>query len=238
MDTNGNITINNTEDIISFLLINKDEKYKDFTSSLIPSVDKNSVIGVRTPILRALAKSLKDTHVMYDYLSTLPHRYLEENHLHGFLIENVRDFSQTLKLTQEFLTYIDNWATCDTLRPKVFKKDLDTLYKHIKVWLKSKHTYTVRFAVGLLNSFYLESAFKEEHLSLVSSIKSDEYYINMMIAWYFATALAKQYDTTIIYIENKVLPKWTHNKAISKACESLRIDNDTKAYLRTLKIKP
>ncbi len=236
---NKNITdLNNVEDILTFLLSSKDEKYKDFTSSLIPTVDKSTVIGVRTPLLRTLAKELTNTELMHLYLNTLPHKYLEENHLHGFLIENVRDFSTALKLTEKFLPYIDNWATCDACRPKVFKKDLDTLYVHIKKWLKSKDTYTVRYAVGLLNSFYLDAAFKEEHLSLVSGIKSDEYYIKMMIAWYFATALTKQYNTAIIYIENKVLPKWTHNKAISKACDSLRIDKDTKAYLRTFRIKP
>ncbi|MBQ4128667.1 MAG: DNA alkylation repair protein [Ruminococcus sp.] len=226
-----------TRDITEYLNKNKDEKYRDFTSALIPNIDKDSIIGVRTPKVRSLAKVLKNSELSYSYLNELPHRYLEENHLHGFLIELEKDFAKALNLTTGFLPYIDNWATCDTVRPKVFKKHLALLYPHIKEWLKSDHTYTVRYAIGLLNSFYLDDAFTDEHLKLVSNIKSDEYYINMMIAWYFATALYKQYDKTAPYIENKLLDKWTHNKAIQKACESLRIDSSTKSYLRTLKIR-
>ncbi len=230
-------TINDKNDILPFLRSVSDEKYRDFTKKLIPNISEEKILGVRTPILRSLAKSLKDTDISGDYLCTLPHTYLEENHLHGFLIENERDFKEAVEKLELFLPHIDNWATCDCVRPKVLKKDLPNLYEHIKRWVKSDHTYTVRYAVGLLNSFYLDSAFEPEHLRLVSNIKSDEYYINMMIAWYFATALTKQYDDTILYIEGKTLAKWTHNKAIQKAIESFRIDDSTKAYLRTLKIK-
>ena len=219
------------------MLQNKDDVYRDFTANLTPSVDKNKIIGVRTPVLRALAKELRGTKVADEYLLQLPHTYLEENHLHGFLIEQIKDFNDALYMTERFLPYIDNWATCDTMRPKVFKKHPDAVYDKIKLWLKSDKTYTVRYAIGLLNSFYLDDNFKEEQMSLVSGINSDEYYINMMIAWYFATALCKQKDTAIKYIEQQKLPEWVHNKAITKARESLRIDKDLKCYLNTLKIK-
>lgn len=229
--------INDKNDILAYLQSVSDKKYKDFTKKLIPNISEERILGVRTPILRSLAKSLKDTELSKDYLSTLPHTYLEENHLHGFLIENERDFREAVEKLEAFLPHIDNWATCDCVRPKVLKKDLPALYEHIKRWINSENTYTVRYAIGLLNSFYLDSAFDKSHLSLVSKIKSDEYYINMMIAWYFATALTKQYESTIPYIESKALPNWVHNKTIQKAIESYRIDENTKNYLRTLKIK-
>lgn len=237
MNKQTNTFINQQEDILQFLLSNQDDKYREFTSSLIPTVDKSNIIGVRTPIIRKLAKALKDTDMATKYLSALPHQYLEQNHLHGFLIENVRDFDLALSYIYDFLPYIDNWATCDTVRPKVFKTNTDKLYEHICKWLKSNDTYTVRYAIGLLHSFYLDEHFEAGHLRLVSSIDSEQYYVNMMIAWYFATALSKQYDTAITYIENRILNKWTHNKTIQKACESYRIDSNVKAYLRTLKIK-
>lgn len=226
-----------TEDITVYLQSRKDDSYKDFTAKLIPTIDKNRIIGVRTPLVRALAKKIKGSEVSYDYLSLLPHKYLEENHLHGFLIELERDFEKALQLTESFLPFIDNWATCDCVRPKVFKKHLSELYPCLCKWIKSSHTYTVRYAIGLLLSFYLDENFSDEHLKLVSSVKSDEYYVKMMVAWYFATALAKQYNSTLPYIENKTLDKWTHNKTITKACESYRVENSHKAYLRTLKIK-
>ncbi len=224
-------------DITQFLKENKDDKYRDFTSSLIPSISKDHIIGVRTPVIRALAKSIKGTSVALGFLNNPEHYYLEEKHLHGFLIEYEKDFEKALCLLREFLPHIDNWSTCDCVRPKIFKTEPDTLYEQIKLCLQSDHTYTVRYGIGLLNSFYLDDNFSCEHLDLVCNIKSDEYYINMMVAWYFATALTKQYTVAIKYIEQQKLAKWTHNKAIQKACESLRIDNNTKDYLRTLKIK-
>lgn len=229
--------INKTEDITKMLFELQDEKYKDFTSSLTPSVDKNNVIGVRVPQLRSLSKKLKGTFVADEFTACLPHFYLEENHLHGYLIEFERDFYKCVGKLETFLPYIDNWATCDTIRPKVFKKHKAELFFYIEKWIKSEHTYTVRYAIGLLLSFYLDDEFDLKHLQMVAQIKSDEYYINMMIAWYFATALAKQFDSTIPYIENRVLSKWTHNKTIGKACESYRVDDAHKAYLRTLRIK-
>ena len=237
MDNMKSIAILHKEDILKVLFENKDEKYREFTSSLIPSVDKGDIIGVRVPVIRTLSKAIKGSNAADEFLNTLPHRYLEENHLHGFLIEHERDFSKALTQITRFLPYIDNWATCDSVRPKVFKKHLNELFPYIKQWIKSDHTYTVRYAIGLLLSFYLGEEFDKEHLLMVSQVKSDEYYINMMIAWYFATALYKQYDHTIPYLENAVLSKWTHNKTIQKACESYRVSDSHKAYLRTLKIR-
>ncbi len=224
------------DEITDFLFCNADEKYRDFTAKLTPNIEKENIIGVRVPLLRGLSKKLKNTDIAEKYLCTLPHRYLEENHLHGFLIEHCSDYEKTIRLTETFLPYIDNWATCDTVRPKIFKKHTEQLYDKIKLWLSSDHTYTVRYAIGLLNSFYLDEHFKKEHLRLVSEIKSEEYYINMMIAWYFATALCKQYKDAVKILEKHTLPQWVHNKTIQKACESYRISDDTKAYLRTMKI--
>lgn len=237
MDNMKSIAIFKKEDIAESLFSFREDTYRDFTSKLIPNIDKDSIIGVRTPIVRKIAKAIKGSDAAYDFLACKNHRYLEEKYLHGFLIEYEKDYEKALSLTIDFLPVIDNWATCDTVRPKVFKKDLCTLFTHIEQWIKSPHTYTVRYAVGLLLSFYLDEKFDKSHLSLVASIKSDEYYVKMMVAWYFATALAKQYDATIPYLENYVLDKWTHNKTITKAVESYRISDDTKAYIKTLRKK-
>ncbi len=209
-----------TQDILTYLKNNSEEKYRDFSSSLIPTIPKQKVLGVRTPVLRALAKQLKDNEIKEQFLRNLPHTYLEENHLHGFLIETEKDFDKALALITQFLPYIDNWATCDCTRPKVFKKHLSQLYPHIRQWLDSDDTYTVRYAIGLLLSFYLDDEFQKEHLILVSKIKSDEYYINMMIAWYFATALFKQYDITVPYYRKQgAVPfhsQQNHTKSVRK----------------------
>lgn len=215
----------------------QDLKYKDFSSKLTPTVDPETVIGVRTPELRKLAKEYAYTPLAEDFLKILPHRYFEENNLHGFLIETIRDYDAAIDLVRAFLPYIDNWATCDLMAPKVFKKHLPELYETIKVWMLSDMTYTVRFGIGMLMSHYLDDEFRSEMPKLVAAIRSEEYYINMMIAWYFATALVKQPDTIMPFIEEHRLEKWTHNKAIQKAIESYRISDDTKAYLRTLKAK-
>lgn len=225
------------QDITKMLIIGQDEKYKDFSSKLIPNINKDRFIGVRTPVIRKLAKHIYGTQCAYEFMSALPHYYIEENHLHAFLIELEKDFDKAIKLTCEFLPYVDNWATCDSFRPKVFRKNPTALYNHIIEFINSTHTYTVRYGIGLLLSFYLDETFDKTHLSLVCNIKSDEYYINMMIAWYFATAIAKQTDYAIPYIEQQKLSKWTHNKTISKAIESFRVDDSTKAYLKTLRVK-
>ena len=220
------------EAIQNALLSMGEEEYREFSSKLMPTVEKSKVIGIRTPLLRKFAKSLDNYE---DFLTELPHKYFEENNLHAFLIEREKDFEKCIEKLNVFLPYVDNWATCDSMKPKILKKEPEKLLEHIKIWLKSKDTYSVRYGINLLMSFYLDENFKRDYLMLVADIKSDEYYINMMRAWYFATALAKQYKQTLPYIENKVLDKWTHNKTIQKATESLRITKEQKEYLKTLK---
>ena len=215
----------------------QDLKYRDFNSSLIPTVDKETVIGVRTPQLRKLAKELSKDPDIEIFLRTLPHKYFEENNLHGLIIEAMKYYDRCVAEMKLFLPYIDNWATCDIISPKIFKKHLPELLDEIKVWIGSDHTYTVRFGIEMLMSFYLDDEFKPEYTEMVVGVKSEEYYVNMMIAWYFATALAKQYDAVLPIIEEKRLEKWTHNKAIQKSVESYRITPEQKVYLKTLKIK-
>ena len=215
----------------------QDEGYREFQSKLIPNIPAESVIGVRTPALRGLARELCGTPEAEEFLRTLPHKYFEENNLHSFIISRGRDFASTLGEVERFLPHIDNWAVCDQLSPKVFRKNLPALYERIKVWITSDHTYTVRFGIGMLMAFYLDESFSPEHLRLAASVRSDEYYVNMMIAWYFATALAKQYEAAIVCLEEGWLDAWTHNKTIQKAVESYRITDEQKVYLRSLRRK-
>ncbi|MBP9989280.1 MAG: DNA alkylation repair protein [Ruminococcus sp.] len=224
-------------DLIARLYELQDLKYRDFNSKLIPTVDKNKVIGVRTPDLRKLAKEFAKTDEAESFLNSLPHKYYEENNIHGFIIETIKDYDKCIYELNRFLPYVDNWATCDLISPKIFKKHTDELYEQIKIWISSDKTYTVRFGIEMLMSFYLDDLFDTKHFELVSSVCSDEYYIKMMQAWYFATALAKHYDETLIFIESKKLDKWTHNKSIQKAVESYRITDEQKKYLKSLKIK-
>lgn len=209
-----------------------EEEYRDFSSNLMPTVDKNKVIGIRTPILRKYAKSLENYE---GFLTELPHKYFEENNLHAFLIEREKDFDKCIQKLDAFLPYVDNWATCDSMKPKVLKKEPEKLLNHIKRWINSKDVYAIRYAINLLMSFYLDDNFDESYLTLVANVKSGEYYINMMRAWYFATALAKRYNETVLYIKKQVLDMWTHNKTIQKAIESRRISIKQKQYLKTLK---
>ncbi len=215
----------------------QDPTYRTFHAKLIPTVDPARIIGVRTPALRALARELQGTPEAADFLSDLPHWYYDENTLHGCLLSAMRDYTQTISAVEVFLPYIDNWATCDLLSPKVFRKNLPDLYEHIPGWLQSDQVYTVRFGIGMLLSFYLDEAFCPEMLALVAGVHSQEYYINMMIAWYFATALAKQPAATLPYVAQHRLDPWVHNKTIQKAIESRRITEETKLYLRSLRIK-
>ena len=215
----------------------QDLKYRDFNASLIPNVDKETVIGVRTPQLRKLAKELSKEPDIGIFLRTLPHKYYEENNLHGLIIESMKDYEKCIAEMELFLPYIDNWATCDIISPKVFKKHLPELLDEIKVWMSSDHTYTIRFGIEMLMSFYLDEQFKPEYPEMVACVKSEEYYVNMMIAWYFATALAKHYEKALSYLEEQKLDVWTHNKTIQKAVESHRITPEQKAYLKTLKRK-
>ena len=215
----------------------QDLAYRNFHSKLIPTVDKDSIIGVRTPELRKLAKELNGTAEAEEFLSLLPHYYYEENNLHGFLLEYIKDYDACIAELNKFLPYVDNWATCDMMAPKCFKKNLSQLSEQCKLWIASGKTYMVRFAVNMLMKYYLDDNFSPEYPELVASVASEDYYIKMVVAWYFATALAKQYDAILPYLENRRLETWTHNKTIQKALESYRINAEQKQYLRTLKIK-
>ena len=209
-----------------------EEAYRDFSARLMPTVEKSTVIGIRTPILRKYAKSLENYE---DFLKDLPHKYFEENNLHAFLIERERDFGACIRKLDAFLPFVDNWATCDCMMPKVLKKEPEKLLNHIRRWIGSKDEYAVRYAVNLLMRFYLAENFDVCYNEMVAQLRSDAYYINMVRAWYFATALAKRYDETVPFIEGNVLDVWTHNKTIQKACESLRVPQARKQYLKTLK---
>lgn len=215
----------------------QDTAYRDFNSKLIPTVDKESMIGVRTPELRKYAKQLAKREDIEEFLHLLPHKYFDENQLHAFIVSEIKDFKSCVDRVNEFLPHIDNWATCDQLSPKVFKKHHKELITYIKEWLESDKVYTVRFGIGMLMEHFLDEDFDIIYPETVSNIRSDEYYVNMMIAWYFATALAKQYESILPFIEKRSLDIWTHNKAIQKAVESYRISTDRKTYLKELKVK-
>lgn len=215
----------------------QDLKYRDFHAKLMPTVNKEKIIGVRTPALRVFAKKYGKTDEAKEYLQILPHQYYEENNLHGLLIEQIKDYDTCLEELERFLPYIDNWATCDMLAVKVVKNHLDTFIDEVYRWMESDHAYTIRFGISMLMSYYLEDAFQMEYPEKVAQIRSEEYYVNMMRAWYFATALAKQYDKILPFIEKQKLDVWTHNKTIQKAIESYRITPEQKEYLRGLKIK-
>ena len=225
------------DEIRKTLISMQDEKYRVFQVKLFPTVDPETVIGVRTPDLRSYAKKLLKEEGISAFLSDLPHRYFDENQLHAFIISEIKDYGKCMGEVNRFLPYVDNWATCDQMSPKVFKKNRPQLLKQIRIWLKSDRTYTIRFAIGMLMEHYLDDAFDISYPEVVAVIRSDEYYVNMMIAWYFATALAKQYDEILPFIENRRLDVWTHNKAIQKAIESYRITPEQKEYLKRLKIK-
>ncbi len=225
------------EEIRTDLFTNQDIKYRDFQSQLIPNVAEDYFIGVRTPILRKLAKHYVKQADISTFLAELPHKYFDENQMHAFIISEIKDFEACIRELEIFLPYVDNWATCDQMSPKCFKKNRKQLAPYLIKWIKADDTYTVRFAIVTLMSHFLDEDFDESYLKLVSEVKSDEYYINMAIAWYFATALAKQYDKTLPYIENKSLGMWVHNKAIQKAIESYRVTEEHKLYLKSLKRK-
>ena len=214
----------------------QDADYRTFRCKLIPTVDPETVIGVRMPALRKFAKEFGKTPEAAEFLQCLPHRYYEENNLHGLLIENMRDYGQTVASLDAFLPHVDNWATCDLMRPRAFRRHLPELLEQIKAWLASNDTYTVRFAIGMMMTFYLDEAFRPEYPAMVAEVHSGEYYVNMMIAWYFATALAKQYDAALPYLLQRRLDPWTHNRTIQKALEGYRVTDAQKAHLRSLKL--
>ena len=215
----------------------QDLKYRDMQIKIIPTLKPASIIGVRTPELKAMAKEILKSGDYKDFLNDLPHKYFEENQLHAFILSGMKDASECFDELEKFLPYVDNWATCDQMSPKIFKKHKEELLKRVKVWIASDEPYTIRFGVGMLMEHFLDDDYDVKYPSMVAKLRSDEYYVNMMIAWYFATALAKQYDTILPYIEKKKLDKWTHNKAIQKSVESYRITAEQKTYLKKLKIK-
>lgn len=216
----------------------QDTEYQVFQSKLMPTIPPETVIGVRTPLLRKLAKELAGTPQAEHFLQSLPHRYYEENNLHAFLIEKIRDYDTALAETERFLPYINNWATCDCFCPKVFAKHKEELLIPLRRWLGSDQTYTVRYAMGMLMRYYLDEGFRPEYLAWVAGVHSEEYYLNMMRAWYFATALAKQPDAALPWLTERRLDVWTHNKTIQKAVESCRISPEMKQQLRELRIRP
>ncbi len=214
----------------------QDTEYRDFQAKLIPTVKPENIIGVRTPQVRKLAREMAKEPQIGEFLAELPHRYYDENNVHAFVVEQIRDYEKCLAQTERFLPYIDNWATCDMMAPKVFAGHKEELLESICRWIAVPETYTIRFGVGMLMRFYLDEAFQPAYLQWVADIRSQEYYVNMMRAWYFATALAKQYETVLPYLEKQRLDAWTHNKAIQKASESLRVTAEQKKYLRSLKV--
>ena len=223
-------------DIVARLFSMQDTAYQAFQAKLLPTVQAKAIIGVRTPALKAYAKELVKTHATTEFLAAVPHQYFEENQLHAFIIAAEKDFSVCIAAVECFLPYIDNWATCDQLLPAVFKKQKTALVPYILRWLTSTATYTVRFAIGMCMRHFLDEAFDPQFPHLIAAIRSDEYYVNMMIAWYFATALAKQYTAVLPYLTEKRLAPWVHNKTIQKAVESFCITSEQKAYLASLRI--
>ncbi len=215
----------------------QDPGYRDFQGALIPSNKDASMIGVRTPELRRLARTYAGREDIAEFLDDLPHQYFDENQLHAFIISGIKDYEKCVKEVIRFLPYVDNWATCDQMSPKVFRKHRQELAEQAEEWIGSDHTYTVRFGIKMLMDHFLEEEFDLMYPEMVAQVRSEEYYIRMMIAWYFATALAKQYDAVLPFIENRRLDPWTHNKTIQKAVESYRVTPEHKEYLKSLKIK-
>ncbi|MCQ2543303.1 MAG: DNA alkylation repair protein [Lachnospiraceae bacterium] len=225
-------------EIQKILYSNRDEKNAKFQASLTPGVDEDKFMGVRVPVVRKIAKEIyTDKELVEEFLKELPHEYFDENMLHAVLISMESDYDRFVEKLEAFFPYIDNWAVSDTIACKSAKKNPELLIKDAIRWAKSDKTYTCRVGVDFIMSYYLNDYFKAEYNEIVSKIVSDEYYVNMMVAWYFATALAKQWEATIPYIEEKKLSVWVHNKTIQKSVESFRVTNEHKDYLRTLRIK-
>lgn len=220
------------EEIQKHLFELQDMAYRDFHSRLMPGIDKETIIGIRVPVLRKYAKSIAGTELSEKFIKELPHRYYEENNLHMMLITGIKDYDRCISEIERFLPYIDNWATCDFPAPKCFENHKEDLLPVIKRWIASSGTYTIRYGIGMLMRLYLDADFDPEYVRIVAEVKSDEYYVNMMIAWYMATAIAKQWDVVIPYIEEHRMPDWVHRKTIQKAVESYRITDEQKRYLK------
>ena len=225
------------DEIVKELFLHQDGKYREMQIRITPGRKEEDFIGVRTPELRSYAKQLGKREDVEEFLTALPHTYFEEDQLHAFIISEMKDYERCMEHLNAFLPYVDNWATCDQMSPKIFRKHRKELLGQIRKWMKSKETYTIRFAVGMLMEHFLDEDFDLKYPEMVAGIRSEEYYVNMMIAWYFATALAKQYDAVLPFLTEKRLEIWTHNKTIQKAVESYRITDEQKTYLKTLKIR-
>lgn len=218
-----------------YLVACADAAYRDFQSKLVPNIPKETVLGVRTPDMRRIAKEVFHTEEGDAFFATLPHAYYEENLIHFFMIALIKDFDRCVTETERFLPYVDCWPVCDQSSPKAFSKNHEKLLPYIRKWISSDHVYTSRFGMRMLMNEFLGEDFREEYLSWVADVKGEDYYLQMMVAWYFATALAKQYDAAVVYLEKRLLPEWTHKKAIQKALESFRVSDEHKAYLKTLR---
>ncbi len=217
------------------LVVFANEEYREFQSKLVPNIPKETILGVKTPEMRNIAKELKGTEEAEAFLKELPHKYYEENLVHFFLIAMIKDFDECVEAVETFLPYVDCWPVCDQSSPKVFKKNHEKLIPLIKKWIESGHVYTSRFGIRMLMNEFLGEDFKPEYLEWVAAVKGEDYYIKMMVAWYFATALAKRYDESVVYIEERRLEPWTHKKAIQKAVESYRVSDEHKEYLKTFR---
>ena len=217
------------------LLKVKDDKYKEFQAKLVPNIDPDIILGVKTPEMRQIAKDIFNSKEKDAFLKDLPHKYYEENLVHFFIISMIKDFDECIREVETFLPYVDCWPVSDQATPRSFKKNHEKLLPYIKKWIKSKHLYTSRFGIRMLMNEFLGDEFKDEYAKLVASVKSDEYYLKMMVAWYFATALAKNYDETIKYIEERKLDDWVLKKTIQKAVESYRVTDEHKEYLKSFR---
>ncbi len=213
----------------------RDEKYQEFQSKLVPNIPKETIIGVRTPDMRKIAKDIKGTKEAEEFLTELPHKYYEENLVHFFLVAMIKDFDECVEAVEKFLPFVDCWPVCDQSSPKVFKKNHEKLLPLIKKWIGSDHVYTARFGIRMLMNEFLDEDFKPEYLEWVAAVDGEDYYIKMMVAWYFATALAKKYDETVVYIEERRLEPWTYKKAIQKAVESYRVTDEHKEHLKSFR---
>ena len=221
--------------VYEMLLKEKDDKYKEFQAKLVPNIQPETIIGVRTPKMREVAKKVYKSDIRDEFLNDLPHKYYEENLVHFFVIALIKDFDECIEAVDKFLPYVDCWPVSDQATPKSFKKNHDKLLPYIRKWIASDHVYTARFGLRMLMNEFLDADFKEEYLELAASPQGEDYYLKMMVAWYFATALAKQYDASVKYIENNRLDEWTRRKAIQKAVESFRVSDEHKEYLKTLR---
>ncbi len=213
----------------------KDDEYRRFQTKLVPNIPADKVLGIRTPQMRKIAKEVFESEFMADFLGDLPHKYYEENLIHFFVLAMIKDFDECVRMVEAFLPYVDCWPVSDQASPKAFKKDHQKLLPYIKKWISSEHVYTARFGLRMLMNEFLGEDFREEYLELAAQKKGEDYYLKMMIAWFFATALAKRYDETVKYFENRRLDEWVHKKAIQKATESFRVTDEHKEYLRSLR---